>query len=372
MCRVMVVDDEPLVREAIAHIISSEFDSVYLVGSTGSGEKAVDLALKERPDIIIMDIRLDDQDGFKAIEEIKEFMPGCVMVVISANDSFSYARQALRLGVADYMLKPLNKQDIIDIIDNACLRVETEGSHTFFRWQDKERAGNLRTIPLEYSGEIPLDKERELLQYINLKNFRQAREKLNEICEKISSDFFREEIKDYCREILIVIIRQIFSSTSIEKLEFTSKFKRDEMIAALRNADTGERAQEILQEHFRQLLHYLERRDKEAADADDIMHKARQYIEENYDSQLNLEEVAGEVGLSSSYFSRSFKKKFGISFTDYLNQLRVDRARRLLQSSSKNISEIAAEVGYNDSNYFSKVFKKEEGLAPTEYRKAQS
>ncbi len=372
MCRVMVVDDEPLVRETISHIISSEFDSVYLVDSTGSGAKAVDLALEKRPDIIIMDIRLDDQDGLKAVEDIKEFMPGCVIVVISAYDSFKYVRQALRLGVADYILKPLNKQDIINIIDNACLKVETEGSHTFSRRQDKEEADDLRAIPSEYSGDIPLDKERELLQYINLKNYGQARDKLKEICEKISSDFSREEVKDYCREILIVIIRQILFSTSIETREFTSRFKREEMIAALRNADTGEIAQEILQEHFRQLLNYLERWDKETADADDIMHKARQYIEENYDSQLNLEEVAGEVGLSSSYFSRSFKKKFGISFTDYLKQLRLDRARRLLRSSGKNISEIAVEVGYNDSNYFSKVFKKEESLAPTEYRRAQS
>ncbi len=372
MCRVMVVDDEPLVREAISHIISSEFESVYLVGSTGSGKQAVNLAREERPDIIIMDIRLDDQDGLKAIEKIKEFLPGSVMVVISAYDSFGYARQALRLGVADYMLKPLNKQDIIDIIDNACLRVETAENQEPTAWQKEEMGGELRSIPAKYSDEIPMDKERELLQYINLKNYSRAREKLTEICELIRADFSQEEIKDYCRELLIVIIRQVFSSTSLETLEFTGRFNREEMAAALKNAEGGEKAQQILENQFHRLLNYLEKRDKESADADDVLHQARRYIETNFDSQLNLAEVAGKVGLSSSYFSRSFKKKFGISFSDYLNQLRLDKARRLLRNSRKNISEIAAETGYNDSNYFSKVFKKETGLAPTEYRQSHS
>ncbi len=372
MCKIMVVDDEPLVREAISHVISSEFDSITLVGSTGSGDKAIELAQKERPDIIIMDIRLDDKDGLSAIEDIYDFLPRCVMMVISAYDTFSYARQALRLGVADYLLKPLNKQDIIDIINNARLRLETVRKNRNNFAAKKDIAGKeaeTESFTAGYDKNIPLEKERELLRYIDLGNYPRATEKLQEICHEIEQDFSRPEIKSYSRELLIVILRQIFSVTDINSQQFKENFAREDMISALQTADSGKKALEILQDQFRQLLNYIARESDRDFGADDTLHKARNYLESNFDKPLNLDKVAGEVGLSSSYLSRSFKQKFGVSFTDYLNQLRLDRSKRLLRHSNKNIGEIAEEVGFNDGNYFSKVFKREEGVTPTEYRK---
>ena len=72
--------------------------------------------------------------------------------------------------------------------------------------------------------------------------------------------------------------------------------------------------------------------------------------------------------MSESYFSHLFKKETGISFVDYVNTQRVCRAEELLRTSDKRISEIAQEVGVENSNYFSVMFRKMRGISPQEYR----
>ncbi len=97
--------------------------------------------------------------------------------------------------------------------------------------------------------------------------------------------------------------------------------------------------------------------------------KAFAYVEENYGKRINLEDVAKVVNLNPVYFSRLFKSETGKNFTEYVTEYRIKIARELLKSSDKNISEIAYELGYNDSRYFSRLFKKAVGVKPTEYRK---
>ncbi|MEK3914502.1 helix-turn-helix domain-containing protein [Paenibacillus sp. FSL H7-0331] len=96
-----------------------------------------------------------------------------------------------------------------------------------------------------------------------------------------------------------------------------------------------------------------------------------QLMRDNLGSDLTQEAVAKEVNMSRSYFSQCFKKLVGESFGDYLRALRVDQAKRLLESSDKAVYEIAAAVGFSDDKYFSRVFRDKTGLLPTEYRMAR-
>lgn len=93
------------------------------------------------------------------------------------------------------------------------------------------------------------------------------------------------------------------------------------------------------------------------------------YIEQHYDKKLYLEDVAKEVGLSPVYLSNLFKKETGKNFVDYITEYRLKAASNLLKDSMLNVSEIASSVGFSDGRYFSKQFKKFFGIKPTEYRK---
>lgn len=93
------------------------------------------------------------------------------------------------------------------------------------------------------------------------------------------------------------------------------------------------------------------------------------YIENNYNSQITLSSLASKFYLSYNYLSSLFTAKFGINFSDYVNQVRIKKAKELLANSNLNLSEISDQVGYTDLSYFSKVFKKETGITPSKYRK---
>ena len=100
-----------------------------------------------------------------------------------------------------------------------------------------------------------------------------------------------------------------------------------------------------------------------------IINKARIYLESNFQYQLMVEDVAREMSVSTSHFKKIFKRDLGYTFSNYLNMLRIQKAKELLLKSKMSITEIAYNIGYNDSNYFSTVFKNIEGVSPREYRK---
>jgi len=99
--------------------------------------------------------------------------------------------------------------------------------------------------------------------------------------------------------------------------------------------------------------------------------EVRQYIEENFTKQLSLAHLANLTGLSSSYFSAAFKQAYIQSPMEYVTQLRIQKAKQLLQKADVRLKLVAEAVGYNDEFYFSRVFKKVEGVSPTVYTSQQ-
>lgn len=94
------------------------------------------------------------------------------------------------------------------------------------------------------------------------------------------------------------------------------------------------------------------------------------YINENYNLPISAQKVARLVGLSETYFSTLFKKEAGIVFSEYLTNLRMEKAKSLLKDKNIFIYEVCEYVGYSDANYFGKVFKKHTRLSPEAYRKS--
>jgi len=97
--------------------------------------------------------------------------------------------------------------------------------------------------------------------------------------------------------------------------------------------------------------------------------KVMEYIHSEYTSNISLSSAATALFMNKSYLSRTFKKHTGFTFTEYLNNHRIQTAIKLLEDSSKNISEIAEQVGFNSLNHFCKTFKNHIGCSPLNYRK---
>lgn len=96
--------------------------------------------------------------------------------------------------------------------------------------------------------------------------------------------------------------------------------------------------------------------------------KALRYIGTNYPQKLTLQHVAAEVGISPNHFSSLFHKTVGVSFREYLSQIRVEESKRLLLYTEYSLADIAAAMGFPDQSNFSKVFKRITGISPGKYR----
>ena len=99
-----------------------------------------------------------------------------------------------------------------------------------------------------------------------------------------------------------------------------------------------------------------------------IAEEIKNYIEKHYKDELGIQDVAGVLHYSEAYFCKIFRQCFDKSFTTYLMEYRLKKAKELMMDLRYSIKDIGAEVGYRDSNYFSKIFKKAEGMTPTEFR----
>ena len=121
---------------------------------------------------------------------------------------------------------------------------------------------------------------------------------------------------------------------------------------------------------FLHLLELLKTEEKSGAGdwlADSIM----AYLEQCYNQPITLELLSQVFNFSSAHILRVFKKEYGMSVIESLNQIRLSNAKELLQGSSLSIGEVAAEVGFSSSAYFDRGFKKQNGISPREYRFAE-
>ncbi|VBB05291.1 transcription regulator hth arac- type [Lucifera butyrica] len=116
MYKLLIADDEQLERQAIRFIVERHCPDITLVGEAGDGESAVRLAERERPDIVLMDIRMPEMDGLEATREIRILLPDAKVIILTAFDEFDYAKQALMLGAANYLLKPTRPDDLVQAL----------------------------------------------------------------------------------------------------------------------------------------------------------------------------------------------------------------------------------------------------------------
>ena len=104
----------------------------------------------------------------------------------------------------------------------------------------------------------------------------------------------------------------------------------------------------------------------------DTMYKALDYIKKNYNKRITLEEVAGQVYLNPSYFSKIFKSEMKTTFVSYVNNIRINAAKSLLADIRTPLTDISLMIGFEDQSYFTKVFKKATGDTPGRYRESRS
>ncbi|MEK3725015.1 response regulator [Paenibacillus sp. FSL H8-0034] len=177
-----------------------------------------------------------------------------------------------------------------------------------------------------------------------------------------------EELEHWRHEYTVLRSRWLIEWFGDRQPEFMIDASRSDFVLPL--DDEGKLSLSLWQEQLTDSLTQLSNQMLEHQQQDNnAIFEIAKYIQNHYHQDITLIEIAQHFYLSREYISRKFKQQFQINVSDYITQLRVDKAKLLLLNPHLKIAQIAGMVGYDDEKYFSKVFKKWIGLSPNEYRK---
>jgi two-component system, response regulator YesN len=224
MYSLMIVDDEPIVLRAISHVIKSCCPDIQVVAKTGSGIEAVSLAFREKPDIIFMDIELTGLNGLEAICEIKKTLPETVFVIISAYDNFHYAQKSIALGVVDYLLKPVSKDDLVGILAKSITRLEEQRGITREQLELKDKLFRIKPFleeDLFFSLLYPSIGMHPLIEYPQLLDLKvtlgQAVEVYATDCKRLTENFgnYKQLVRNNIHTAQNVLLSPLIGRTAL-------------------------------------------------------------------------------------------------------------------------------------------------------------
>lgn len=265
MIRLLIADDEKLEREALAELVQHRFEREVVLEVAENGRKAADTAVLWGADLILMDIEMPGMSGLDAARAVLAQRPSCRVIFVTAYSLFQYAHEAVHLGACDYLLKPVDPDELEASVRRAMRQIETE-----------------RKLE-ELAAAQPQPEQTET----------------------------EEEAEDAPEE--------------------------------------SENSQTAL-----------------------VMAHVRRYLEDNYMFDLSLDSVGEILHISPAYLSAQFKKYQKMNFLDCLTELRINAAKELLADPFRSSAEVASMVGYEDASYFARAFKKRTGMTPTQYRRQAS
>lgn len=531
MYRIMIVDDEPIIRKGLTHFIDWSSLDCAIVNESSDGLEARDLLDSVNPHIVITDIQMPEFDGLHLAQYIYQYYPDIKVIILTGHADFAYAQSAIAYDVVDFILKPTVTENIIDAVNKAKrqIQVQQEQAELVHVLEDKVkenlmemRENLLRDLIhgmimdphiiqqqfqrldiqmnhyfvigyelISYTNDGMADPVLDLSPFLpTLKQFlpqsfpgclhydlllnpttmctvlvleggspeeclqktvQQCKELLHTIHHltpyRISigiSDMHHNamDMAEAYEEALIalsnefgnqeglsVYSRQQFADSESNDQSLTEK-SMNQLITSMQKGNTEQTAtliHELVRQfrsskqpveeiqnicilvcslssnllanynmtlaglipggeqlykrivQTRSLLYlanlieevtaatarYLKSADKQN---NYIVAKAMEFIRENYDKSIQLQQIAEYIPVNSSYLSRLFRKETGETLTDAVNKQRIEKAKELLQSTELKTYEIAAKVGIEDPAYFSQIFKKYTGTSPKKFK----
>ncbi|MNI32808.1 putative response regulatory protein [compost metagenome] len=246
MYKVIIADDEAFIRERVMNNMPWRDIGFEVVGCAPNGELALKMVRDCHPDAILTDILMPNMTGLELAQCVKSEFPQIKVALMSAYDDFQYAKEAIRFGVKGYLLKPIIRDEFLEL--------------------------------------------------------------------------FQGLAKDLKKEAMLSI-------------------------------------------------HSVSGKVQESAgDRNAYVALAKKYTVENYAERIRLDDVSEFLHVNPNYFSTIFKRETGKNFIDYLNEVRINEAMKLLLHTNYKVFEISMSVGYGNFSYFNKIFKRLSGVTPQTYR----
>lgn len=171
------------------------------------------------------------------------------------------------------------------------------------------------------------------------------------------------EIKENCEELIIILSRIVYSETKDDEIFLDIRYKYKKKVKSCRDFNN---LKDIILEASEEIISIL--RNILLNGKHNLIQKINSYIENNFTQEITLNFLAGMFFISPNYLSTIFNEKNGMSLKDYINKLRIEKAKVYLEETDMKISDISKKIGYSQLSYFGSIFKKMENCTPNGYR----
>ncbi len=371
----LLVDDEKPIREKLINNTDWE-NAGYQIFAASNGEQALEIIKEKGIDILVTDIQMPRLSGMNLIEKARQSGDHLKVIVISGFAEFEYAQKSIRFGVNDYLLKPFRSEKLLQVVNKARDELIKEKNN-------EQRLAVLRGEISSYINQNKLSTIYNWLiddQFFQHQSLIMDRIDLNAVLKRGSKEDvlktvnkIMEELNnaDLNKEKLYVVLNNLIleSFKIIKDLDYKA--------ADLMNTIDKDRVESINYDNLKEIevmlkefllrLHDLISFNPDDKNAE-IISQMKEYIAANYQDGITLSEMARKFNLSTGHLSNLFHEETGESFSDYLNMIRLNKAKELLKTTDDKIYQIADQLGFNDAYYFSSWFKKLVGASPTTYR----
>lgn len=503
MYQVLIVDDEEIVCRGLTEFIKWKEHGFEVAGTANNVDDGLALLKILSVNVIFLDIRMPDKSGLTMLPILKEKYPDIRVVILSGYSDFSYAREALRYSVRDYLTKPVSLSEMEALLERLQeeldqqqreLQVQASYTHnlllsmakgytkadsqtpvlpTLQSWfglsisllerrlteaaLSEKKHSMKKQITSVFPNAIVLDPDVFSLFFLipcgSEKDFETFLSMLEQLCPQLSEwacgasewkngiqalpDAWREaeqalryhragnrkeitryqnikillaqylpeldhvlsnalqrltdassraDVIPYVQEFLVATCRNNYTLIQYQTICIRFLFElngrlvnlnlpevnfRTDLNQSLSNlllCDNYQGAIDCVLDYVKRIIEQLNQPDEQQL-VKGIIWEIQVYIRQHYDENISLHTLSEHFYLHPNYLSKLFKDKTGKTFIEYLTQVRMEKAKELLQNTHYKVVEICSMIGYDNPRYFSKLFKKYAGMIPAEYRK---
>ncbi|MFY0762195.1 response regulator [Metabacillus dongyingensis] len=372
MFKVVIADDEALILKNLQSIIPWCDLKCEVVGTARDGQKAFSLCEQHGADLLLTDISMPGMTGLNLLKKLDTLPKKPLTVMISGYDYFEYAREALKNKAFDYILKPVDYEELYLCIERGIHHLKEKAEREYE--VEKQRLYEVFTkgsyngkTSCDFGPMIPILLESASVHLeppvLDKKHYSYS---LSPTATFILTEWPTEELPTL-REVLLNWNEDVDNTVLIGSPVVDESLLKP----ALEELKTWMSAHRLVDEDVVWVEELKEKHLSKKSAADSIGEASR-FIHDHYQEDISAEQAAGHANMSISYFSLLFKQVTGFTFLDYLTGYRMERACFLLLHTELKTYEIAEKVGYGDPRYFSQVFRKRLNVTPSEYRKKKT
>ena len=418
MYSVLLIDDDTILLSGIKRLIDWEKNNCRITGTASNGNEAMKKIRHLQPDLVLCDIVMPDISGMDVLKQTEAEFPGVIFIMLTNQEDFGFARESLHYRAAEYLIKNNLSQEILE---NALAHAikERENRKKLFRIEEADELSHTRMrqeqicnalanflytnaplreeeqallkeegmfsrfafalIPLNFSilpeyPEIPAEEQKRIFdweteitghlaaaffpRFLLLPNPQNARPDPGEGFNE-SLLLFAWDLQPQAWEADIARFRERLVKTSGQITRLGIDVIPSGIFALCDTAEVPRQALRRIEDQYYRMG---------KGTHSETIQKAIQYILNNVEKQIRLQDVANFACISPGYLSTLFKREYNQNLIDFINQTKIDRACELLREKKLRINEISYILGYENAFYFSRVFRQYTGSTPSEFK----